>query len=348
MVGVDPAAVGRFYGLSLITRVLEHGEIWALTDESGARWWRRNVPIMRRDLSPQDADFAAIFGDMAEAAAKVEPAAVAPLASQESVGVSPEHRLRRTVLGDLRFFDLRLRDESGAFIGILRLNRVSLPEALLARLGRGDARLFERMERVSDPALRPAGILFADLEESGALSRGLSSRAYFELIRTLTDLIDSEVLSRGGIVGKHAGDGGSALFLAAHFEGQEAAAARATIETAVAIRGGTARVASEGAEAKVNIGIHWGATLMVGQVATRGRLEVTALGDQMNEAARLESTARGGQILASKELVERLSDDDAGALGIDLDTVTYTPLSQLDGVGEKALRDAGALAAVAI
>lgn len=37
--------------------------------------------------------------------------------------------------------------------------------------------------------------------------------------------------------------------------------------------------------AKLNIGVHWGATLMVGKVATRGPLDVTALGDQMNEAS---------------------------------------------------------------
>ena len=57
---------------------------------------------------------------------------------------------------------------------------------------------------------------------------------------------------------------------------------------------------------KVNVGVHWGATLMVGQVATSGRLEVTALGDQMNECARIEAAATGGAILASKDLIERL------------------------------------------
>ena len=35
---------------------------------------------------------------------------------------------------------------------------------------------------------------------------------------------------------------------------------------------------------------------MVGQVATRRRLEVTALGDQMNEGARIEAAAKDGAI----------------------------------------------------
>ena len=55
-----------------------------------------------------------------------------------------------------------------------------------------------------------AAVLFADLEASGVLSRHLSSRGYFELIRDLTDLIDSSVIARDGITGKHAGDGRSA------------------------------------------------------------------------------------------------------------------------------------------
>jgi class 3 adenylate cyclase len=82
---------------------------------------------------------------------------------------------------------------------------------------------------------------------------------------------------------------------------------------------------------------------MVGQVATGGRLEVTALGDQMNEAARIETAATEGQILASKDLIERLDADDARATGIDADTVAYTPLGELSGATDKAIRDAGAL-----
>ncbi len=82
---------------------------------------------------------------------------------------------------------------------------------------------------------------------------------------------------------------------------------------------------------------------MVGQVSAAGRLEVTALGDEMNEAARIESVASAGVILGSKPLIERLDDEDAAALGIDPDGLAYRPLSEL-GASEKALRDAGAIA----
>lgn len=53
---------------------------------------------------------------------------------------------------------------------------------------------------------------------------------------------------------------------------------------------------------------------MFGQGATGGRLEVTALGDQMNECARIEAAAKDVAILTSKDLIERL-DAAAGAAG---------------------------------
>ena len=96
------------------------------------------------------------------------------------------------------------------------------------------------------------------------------------------------------------------------------------------------------------MGIHWGATLTVGQVATRGRLEVTALGDEMNEAARIEHAAVEGTVLASKPLLERLGARDATALDIDLDGLSYRTIAELDRSSAKDVRDAGAIAVTAI
>lgn len=338
-------------GKSLIVRTMSDEtftEVARVDEATGNNWTRHNVPIMRRYLQPGDEDFDEVFDLAAPYAAKVQPVAVAPRAWYDRIALPDYLRARRSMLGDQYQIHVRISDDSGRFIGVLFLYRSTLPESLLQRLGRGDSRLFERMDRVSDPARRPAAILFADLEASGALSRRLSSRGYFELVRDLTDLIDTSVVDRDGIVGKHAGDGGSALFLAADLDGSESAAARACVEAARAIRLGADSLGPDGVTVRVNVGIHWGATLMVGQVATRGRLEVTALGDQMNESARIEAAARDGAILASKDLVERLSPDDAAASGLDPDTLVYTPLGELNGVSDKAVRDAGAIPVTAI
>ena len=94
----------------------------------------------------------------------------------------------------------------------------------------------------------------------------------------------------------------------------------------------------------LRFGLHWGATLYVGLVTTIGRAEIAALGDEVNEGARIEACATGGRALASKELMERLEPDDAAALALDPDRVTYTPLADLPTATEKARRDASAIA----
>ena len=94
----------------------------------------------------------------------------------------------------------------------------------------------------------------------------------------------------------------------------------------------------------MRFGLHWGATLYVGQIATSGRTEITALGDEVNEGARIEACATGGLALASKELLERLGPDDAAALGLAPARLTYTPLADLPTATEKARRDAPAIA----
>lgn len=93
----------------------------------------------------------------------------------------------------------------------------------------------------------------------------------------------------------------------------------------------------------LRIGLHWGSTLYVGNITTRGRAEVTALGDEVNEAARIEACASGGRALASKDLIERLDSKDAAALEIDPDRLTYTTLGDLGTATDKARRDAPAI-----
>ena len=339
----------RQIGRSSIVRALrEDAEIIRVSKDSGTAWFLHNAPIMRRYLDPADPDFEETFDSAAPYAAEIEPVESVPRAWYDRVSFPANLRFRRSMLGDQHQVQLRISDDEGRFVGVVFLYRGILPESLLHRLGRGDPQLFERMDRVSEPGRRTAAILFADLEASGVLSRHLSSRGYFELIRDLTDLIDTAVIAHDGITGKHAGDGGSALFLAADFDGSESGAARAAIETARAIRDGSEQLGPEDVEVKVNVGVHWGATLMVGQVATRGRLEVTALGDQMNEGARIEAAATNGAILASKDLVERLDEADAKATGIDPDAIAYSTLGELDGASDKAIRDAGTIAVTQI
>jgi class 3 adenylate cyclase len=242
---------------------------------------------------------------------------------------------------------VRLYGSSGRFAGTASLVTPGLPGAVISLLGTGDHATLERMLELLRPARRPGAVMFVDLEGSAQLARRLSTQAFFALIRRLIFRIDEEVVSRGGVVGKHAGDGASAFFLRETF-GEGSAAARACIEAVHAIRDRTAEIADrtrlEPHELIVRFGLHWGASLYVGRLLTGGRTEITALGEEVNETARIESCATGGRALASKSLIEQLSADDAEQLGLSPGELRYTPLAELPHVTPKAARDAPSIA----
>jgi class 3 adenylate cyclase len=243
---------------------------------------------------------------------------------------------------------LRVRDETGRLAGTAVISKPAAGMATIATMtSMGDLRHFERMQRVVAAGRRPAAVLFADLEGSAPLAKRLSTASYFSLGRRLVRVADQCVVDAGGLVGRHVGDGVVAFFLT-EIAGSDSAAAHACITAARALSAAAREVAYRSdlqpEDVVMRFGLHWGSTLYVGNIATAGRTEVTALGDEVNEAARIEACATGGRALASKALIERLDPVDAAALGIDPDRVTYTPLADLDTATEKARRDAPAIA----
>ena len=248
-------------------------------------------------------------------------------------------------------FCMTIRGDDGERIGLVIMYDPALPATVLNLVARGDEEMYGRMARLTAPGRRKAAVLFADLQSSAALSRRLPSAAYFKLIRAITTAMDDVVIREKGIVGKHAGDGLTAFFLCEDL-GSDSVAARAAITAARKITEAAARAAKEvgdetglieSADCNVNVGLHWGGALYMGQLVTGGRLEVTALGDRVNEAARIQESARDGEVLASKSLIEHLTDEDAAALGLDADGVIYRTVSELDSATDKAVRDAGGI-----
>lgn len=246
---------------------------------------------------------------------------------------------------------IKIRDDDGSTLGVMSLYDPGLPARVLTMLARGDEAMYARMTKLADPGKHRAAILFADLQSSAGLSRRLPSAIYFQLVRAMTTATDQVIIDHQGIVGKHAGDGATAFFLADEF-GSASGAVKAAIEAArdIGMAVGTAakEIADEtglieASECLINVGLHWGATLYMGQLVTGGRLEVTALGDEVNECARIQSAARDGQVLASKALLEHLDGKDARNLRINPDMVLYQPLSEVPGCPEKAVQDAGSV-----
>ena len=336
--------------LGIGTHILEarRNELWsrAATEESQQVWSRANLSYVVFETPPE------ILGqiEMPEDPRAVEgmdPRPAPPAWTFELVYQRPGFAPMRTTC-----LTVRLNDTDGSRIGAANVYVPALPATLVDLLSRGDERMFERMSRLVDPDRHAAAILFADLQASGTLSRRLPSAGYFRLIRSLTTAIDEVIGEFGGIVGKHAGDGVTAFFLVDDL-GSPSAAARCALAAAsgigAAARATAAAVGDAGApieaeDVLMNVGVHWGGTLYMGQVVTGGRLEVTALGDEVNECARIQQAARDGAAYASKALIEHLTAADSAALGIDLDAITYATVAELPGADPKAIRDAGGIA----
>ena len=325
----------------------------AATTEERERWltvytlesWRENL----RSWAPYVAY--TTEGGMAALKEIVDPRLAGALEGLEPAPVPSVWGIRLDVrVGDQTIQNdallTALRDEDGGFHGAMVMLKPAMRAGVLGMLATGDADLFERMAHLIAPARHPAAILFADLESSTALARRVSTHTYFDVIRRLVRASDSTVVAEGGIVGKHVGDGVTAFFLVEKGV-SESEAARACIASMRGIReaarGAAERSGLDPEEVKVRFGLHWGAMLYVGRLMTSGRAEVTALGDEVNEAARIEVCASGGRALASKALVERLDPPEAQALGIDPDHLSYTSLAELPTATDKARRDAPAI-----
>ena len=241
----------------------------------------------------------------------------------------------------------RIDDAHGNLAGSCNLVK---PSAGMSQLASAtytvDSSHLERMRVVEHADRRPAAILMADLEASSPLARRLPTSEYFAFGRRLVRTADECIVDAGGIVGRHAGDGVVAFFLA-ETAGSESAAARSCIVVARTLRDRLADIAARSkipaSELSLRFGLHWGATLYIGRILTRGRSEVTALGEEVNEAARIEACATGGRTLASKSLIERLDRADAEQLGMDARHTTYTPLGELATATDKVRRDAPAI-----
>lgn len=240
-----------------------------------------------------------------------------------------------------RYSVTMLGHPEAGWIGVAVVIGSPLRATVLDLLTRGDEELFERIASLATPRQEPAAVLFVDLEESTALSKRLSTPAYFTLISRLLSAVDAEIARHDGVVGKHAGDGATAFFRASD-AGGASKAARNAIETAFALQALVADIGQD-PPLRLNVGLHFAPRLYLGQLITSGRLEVTALGDEVNETARLQESSRGGTVLATKLLVEQLDPQDAEALGLRPETALYTALGDWPTSTEKARRDAAAV-----
>jgi predicted ATPase/class 3 adenylate cyclase len=145
---------------------------------------------------------------------------------------------------------------------------------------------------------RIATLLFADVSGFTSISETLDPEDVRDTMNALWERLDAAILAHGGHIDKHMGDGVMALWGAD--ETREDDPERA-IQAALAMQAELAafRPALQAISSlKMRIGVNTGAILL-GQIGMRG--EVTAMGDTVNLAARLEQSCPAGGILISHD-----------------------------------------------
>ena len=143
-------------------------------------------------------------------------------------------------------------------------------------------------------------ILFADIRGFTRISEHAAPEKIVSLLNRYFSAMTDIIFAHGGTLDKYLGDGLMALFGAPTTTPDDASNA---LNAAVAMQrrmlGINRELRDEGfPEIGVGMGLHTG-EVIVGYVGSERRSEYTAIGDTVNTSSRLESNARGGEILIS-------------------------------------------------
>jgi adenylate cyclase len=135
-------------------------------------------------------------------------------------------------------------------------------------------------------------MLFADVRGSTALSEQMTPMEFQKLINRFYVETTDVIAKEHGLVEKLAGDA-VAAFWGAGFAGKDYAGR--TIRAAQKIQ-----KVMEGQNIPVGIGVHAGVAYFGAMGSADGLVDISAIGDEVNTAARIASKAAAGEILVSE------------------------------------------------
>ena len=143
-------------------------------------------------------------------------------------------------------------------------------------------------------------ILFADIRGFTRISEHAPPEKIVNLLNRYFSAMTDIIFAHGGTLDKYLGDGLMALFGAPTATPDDASnALNAAVAMQRRLLGINRELRDEGfQEIGVGMGLHTG-EVIVGYIGSDRRSEYTAIGDTVNTSSRLESNARGGEILIS-------------------------------------------------
>ena len=143
-------------------------------------------------------------------------------------------------------------------------------------------------------------ILFADIRGFTRISEHAPAEKIVNLLNRYFSAMTEIIFAHGGTLDKYLGDGLMALFGAPTATPDDASnALNAAVAMQRRLLGINVELRQEGfPEIGVGMGLHTGEAI-IGYIGSDRRSEYTAIGDTVNTSSRLESNARGGEILIS-------------------------------------------------
>lgn len=144
-------------------------------------------------------------------------------------------------------------------------------------------------------------MVFADIRGSTTLAEGMKAMEFKKLIDRFYQVSTKIFIQTDAMIDKLIGDEVAAFYLPG-LAGQDYA--RMAVDAAEQLLIQTGHRDAAGPWAPIGIGVHTGVAF-VGAVGTSdGVVDITALGDAVNVAARLASQAKAGEILLSEQTLE--------------------------------------------
>jgi class 3 adenylate cyclase len=201
-----------------------------------------------------------------------------------------------------------------------RQARTLLTQRLGAALGPQALRALLQRPRGGAPARRAVAVMFADLRDFTAWSEHADPAQVLDTLNRYYAALAPVLQAHGGRIDQYRGDGILVLFGALEALEQPCAAAlAAAAELLALLEDFNAGQAARGlAPLGVRIGLAYGEVLL-GELGSAAQRELTALGDAVNVAARLQELAGvlGHAALLTQAAAERLAPDTPGlrALG---------------------------------
>ena len=149
---------------------------------------------------------------------------------------------------------------------------------------------------------RPVTILFTDIVGSTSIAERLDPEEWREVVQGAHRIVGEAVRRFGGTVAQYLGDGVLAFFGApATHEDDPLRGVRAALEIQHELKGYRSELQGLVDDFQMRIGIHSG-TVVVGEMGDAGHMEYLAIGDAVNLAARLQSSAEPGNVLVSEAI----------------------------------------------